>query len=330
MNTGFVVGKFYPLHLGHMHLLDIARSQCDRLIVWVCDRAQQEIPGTVRAGWIRELYPDADVRVVPDTLDDTDSAAWASYTVRILGSAPDVVFTSEDYGPVYARLMGSRHVMVDRFRERTPVSGTDIRGNPFLHWSFLAPPVRAHFAKRIVVVGAESTGTTTLARDLAAHYRTVWVPEYGREYAERLTAGGQAWKTGDFVHIASEQERREAEAARSANRYLICDTNAYATRLWHERYLGSMSPEVDRIASRVRADLYILTGDEIPFVQDGTRDGEHIRHAMHRRFVRELKRTGVPYVTVTGASGVRLSAAVEHIDRRFGQAASGRRHIMPT
>jgi len=319
MVTGFIIGKFYPFHLGHMYLVDVARSQCDRLIIWVCDKAQQEVLGSVRADWIRELYPDADVRVVPDTIADDDSAAWAAYTVRVLGRAPDVVFTSEDYGPVYARLMGSRHVMVDRVRTHVPVSGTAIRSDAGAQWEYLAPPVRAHYARRVVVTGAESTGTTTLARELAHKYRTVWVPEYGREYTERkLARGDTAWASDEFVHIASEQSRREDEAARSANRVLFCDTDAFATSLWHERYIGVPSVAVRAIAERRRPDLYILTGDEIPFVQDGLRDGEHIRHHMHTAFAGSLAARGVPHIIVRGTVDERMRQASVFVDSVLG------------
>lgn len=328
MITGFVIGKFYPFHLGHMYLLDVARAQCDRLIVWVCDKAQQEIPGDLRASWIRELYPDASVRVVPDTLSDDDSAAWAAYTVRILGRAPDVVFSSEDYGPAYARLMGSRHVMVDRVRTHTPVSGTAVRADPYANWRYLAAPVRAHYARRVVLVGAESTGKTTLARALAARYGTVWVPEYGREYAERKLARGDAgWTSEEFVHIAAEQNRREAEAARHADRILICDTDAFATGIWHERYLGRPSPAVNRLAHPRSADLYLLTGTEVPFEQDGTRDGEDIRSWMHGRFLDELRRLRLPFALLTGPHDVRLARAGALLDglmaRTDAPAAAG-------
>jgi len=315
MVTGFVIGKFYPFHLGHMYLLDIARSRCDRLIVWVCDKAQQAIPGDLRAAWIRELYPDASVRVVPDTLPDDDSAAWAAYTVRILGRAPDVVFSSEDYGPEYARLMGSQHVMVDRVRTHAPVSGTVVRADPLGNWQYLAPPVRAHYVRRIVLVGAESTGKTTLARALATRYGTAWVPEYGREYTERkLLRGDVGWATEEFVHIAAEQNRREDEAARHAERVLICDTDAFATGIWHERYIGTRSDAVARLARPHAADLYLLTGDEIPFTQDGTRDGERIRHWMHGRFLEELQGRRLPFALLAGPHDVRMARAAALID----------------
>src|SRR5688572_30111190 len=91
---------------------------------------------------------------------------------------------------------------------------------------------------RVVLVGAESTGKTTLAKQLADHYRTARVPEYGRPYWEGLLPSATAaYTTLDFVHIAESQQRMEGMLARHANRVLICDTDAFTTWLWHELYL---------------------------------------------------------------------------------------------
>ncbi|MFA5831811.1 MAG: AAA family ATPase [Candidatus Paceibacterota bacterium] len=313
MKTGFIIGKFYPLHLGHMYLIDIARANCDHLIVWVCEKAEQTVLGHIRAGWIKELYPDVEIRLVPDTLPDNDTEGWAKYTVRVLGKAPDIVFTSEDYGEPYAKAMGSEHMMVDKRRVHVPVSGTKVRENTEMNWEFLSAPVRAYYAKRIVVLGAESTGTTTLAIALKEHFNTEWVPEYGRDYCLHRNMGDK-WQTEEFIHIASEQTRRENEIARRARNILICDTDAFATTVWHKRYMGYYSSALEKISECKKADLYILTGDEIPFTQDGTRDGEHIRHEMHAWFKDELEKTGRKFITVTGSREERLECSVRAIE----------------
>ena len=176
-----------------------------------------------------------------------------------------------------------------------------------------------HSVKRVCVVGAESTGTTTLAQRLAAHYRTEWVPEYGREYSERLAATGidlwhYRWQSEEFVHIARVQQQREDEMALRANRVLICDTDALATAIWHERYMGIRSPEVEAMAMARHYDLYILTGCEIPFVQDGIRDGENIRQWMTGRFEEELERENRTWIKVSGTPEERLQAAIAAVD----------------
>lgn len=319
---GLVIGKFLPPHRGHQFLIDTAVALSEQGVVIVCAKPTDPIPGTLRQQWLQELHPAARVLLIDDRYDETDSAVWAANTVRWLGRAPDAVFTSEDYGDRYALLLGARHVCVDRARLTVPISGTAVRNDPYAHWEHLGPPVRAWFAKRVCVLGAESTGTTTLARDLAARLQTVWVEEYGREVSVvKLATHDPGWRTEEFTQIAEEQTRREDAAARQANRVLICDTNAFATALWHRRYLGTRSPAVEAIARRGRCDLYLLTGDEIPFVQDGLRDGEHLRHEMHGWFEGALRGQPVPWRLLRGSREARLEEALRWVDALFRDSA---------
>lgn len=312
---GVVIGKFLPPHRGHHFLIDTALSRCESVAVIVCGKPDDPIPGYLRQVWLQEMHPDAEVRLIDDRYDENDSGVWAENTILWLGRAPDAVFTSEHYGDAYAAHMGCRHVMVDHPRIAVPCSGTAVRENPFAQWEHLSPPVRGWYAKRIVVLGAESTGTTTLAQALAEHLKTSWVTEFGREYSfEKQARGETEWRSEEFLEIAREQTRREDQAAREANRFLICDTNAFATTLWHRRYMGCVSPPLDAFASSCRADLYLLTGDEIPFIQDGLRDGEAIRHEMHGWFVRALAEQPAEWMLLRGTPGERLAEAVRKLE----------------
>ncbi|HEX6042108.1 AAA family ATPase [Longimicrobium sp.] len=360
MTLGFVLGKFYPPHRGHRHLIETARRGCDRLVVLLPHHDSQRIPGELRQAWLREIHPDCEIHLVPDEVEDGPEL-WAQFTIQHLGRAPDVVFSSEDYGPPFAAALGCRHVMVDRDRVAFPVSGTAVRSSPLEHLRWLEPCVRAYFVRRVVLIGAESTGKTTLARALARHYETVWVPEFGREYWEgKVTQGlpaGQppTWPAGDGVEsaaapsaesteapsvedvetraveastgaptaelasdefrvIAAEQQRREDAAARVANRVLICDTNAFVTGTWHERYRGHRDAAVDAIGARDRVHLYLLTEPDFPFVQDGWRDGEHVRDGMHARFQAQLAALPTPVVRLRGSPDARMATAVAAID----------------
>jgi HTH-type transcriptional regulator, transcriptional repressor of NAD biosynthesis genes len=167
---------------------------------------------------------------------------------------------------------------------------------------------------RVVIIGAESTGKTTLAIALAEHFQTTWVPEFGRLYTEARRPRGELWRSDEFTFIATEQVRMEDALERSANRVLICDTDAFATAIWHERYLGQPSPDVLAVAAGRRYDLHILTDVDTPFVPDDIRDGESIRGWMHKRFQDELSRMGVPVLVLSGPHEQRLAAAIMRID----------------
>jgi len=329
-----VVGKFLPPHRGHKLVIDTAAAAADRVVVVVCERPDDTIPARVRAAMLREIHPAATVLVTPDDVPDHDpgaraheiSRAWAERVAALcraeLGAVPDVVCSSEEYGPRFAAYLGARHVAVDPERRRVPVSGTAVRADPRAAWRHLEPCVRAWYVPRVCVVGAESTGTTTLAQDLAAHYGVPWVPEYGRRFCEEqdVPVADIEWRTEHFVTIATTQQAHEDAAARLGPPLLVCDTDALATSVWHERYLGETSPEVARIAAGGRYALYLLTGDDIPFVQDGTRDGEHLRAWMTQRFREVLADRPEPWLEVRGGRAERLAAAVAAVDGVLGPA----------
>lgn len=126
---------------------------------------------------------------------------------------------------------------------------------------------------------------------------------------------GRTWRSPEFTEIARKQQELEDALARQANRILICDTDVLATGIWHERYLGSVSPEVDMIAASHRHSLYLLTDCDLPFVQDGLRDGETIRQWMTRRFEEVLAERGLPWLKISGQGEKRLSAAVREVDK---------------
>ena len=247
---GVIFGKFRPPHKGHGYLIWTALEQVDALTVIVCDDASDSIPANLRAVWLREIFPTVDVRVYGTTGYDDDSQLWATLTRAWLGAAPDVVFTSEGYGDCFARILGCEHVCVDRERTHVPISASQILARPLAHLDYLEPCVRAYFVLRVGLVGAESTGKTTLARQLAERYRTVWVPEYGRVYTEVMPdPDAIAWASPDFVHIAKVQAEMEDMLARHAKRLLLCDTDPFTTWLWHERYVGADLPAVRAIVA---------------------------------------------------------------------------------
>lgn len=190
-------------------------------------------------------------------------------------------------------------------------------------------------AARIVLVGAESTGKTTLAQDLVAHYRslggafalTEWVPEYGREYTELLVArqgvvaeDGEAasaeWTAADFAVIAAEQQRLEDAAAASGAPLVIADTDALATQVWERRYLGEGShAALDAVPVLPPRALYLLADwRDVPFEQDGIRDGEHVREQMTEWFVDELRKRDEPWALISGDREHRLATSIRLID----------------
>ncbi|MAP93446.1 MAG: cytidyltransferase, partial [Ponticaulis sp.] len=191
---GLVVGKFWPLHAGHSNLIQTALSRCERVTVQLLVHPEEDIPLETRANWIREIHPEAQLVTgmddVPTDFEDPD--IWDRHMAIIEGllDAPvDAVFTSDEYGGELAERLNAHWVQVDAGRRLTPVSGTAVRADPIANWQFLHPAVRQYFCRRVIVLGAESTGTTTLALALAEALDCPYVPEYGREYTYDRTGG---------------------------------------------------------------------------------------------------------------------------------------------
>jgi HTH-type transcriptional repressor of NAD biosynthesis genes len=204
-----------------------------------------------------------------------------------------------------------------------------------MDWLTLTAAERAALTQRVIIVGSESTGKTTLARELVAHYRAIggiwadtkWVAEYGREYTEELLelqgsvategeAASAAWTARDFAVIATQQQRLEDAAAASGSPVLFCDTDAFATQLWERRYLGEGSTAaLDAVPVSPPRGLYLLADlAGVPFEQDGIRDGESYREDMQRWFVEELEKRGERWQLISGTREERLSASIAAVD----------------
>ena len=347
---GLVIGKFYPPHEGHHLLVGTAAACSERVTVLVLSHEVESIPHATRVAWLREVHADQPHVTVHGIVDDhpvdfTDAAIWDLHEAvfragiaAITDEPVTAVFSSEEYGPELARRLGAVAVPVDDERGLAPVSGTAVRADPVRHWDRLAPPVRAWFARRVVVLGAESTGTTTVSRALVdalrarggAHGLTQWVPEQCRATAIAKLAADRAvavlagrppprmedlvWRSEDFRTMAEQQHATEEAAARAGGPVLVCDTDVFAVGIWHERYLGHADPEVADLARR--HPLYLLTHHAgAPFVQDGVRDGEAIRPWMTERFQEALEASGRATVVLTGPLEDRIATGLRAIDR---------------
>ena len=165
-------------------------------------------------------------------------------------------------------------------------------------------------------MGAPSTGKTTILKTSAAHYKTQFVLEYGREYweknqIERLLTPEQ------LLYIAQEQIRQEDAALNACDEYLFVDTNALTT--WHfaQDYYGSALPELSALAeeSKDRFHFVFLCGDEIPYEDTWERSGDVKRHEFQAFITNELNRRGIKYTYLKGSVKTRLETVIETLEK---------------
>ncbi len=149
-DTGLIVGRFHPPHLGHSWFIGEAARRCDELVVFVNTREGETVPGELRARWLADLHPGVTVRQVAHNLDTdwNDEDLWAKWIALFRGhwphvAGPHAVFSSDSYVIELASRFGAEHVVVDAERVTVPISATQIRTDPGAHLHHLAPPVRA-------------------------------------------------------------------------------------------------------------------------------------------------------------------------------------------
>jgi len=164
---------------------------------------------------------------------------------------------------------------------------------------------------KVCLIGADSTGKTTLAERLAKHYETEWVPEYARELIE--AQGGQ-FTFDDMINIVEGQLVAEARHALNAKELMFCDGSPLANCVWSERYFGKCHPRVVALAGATYYDLYLLTRADVSYEVNPIRDSLEWREWLDARFLAELQRSSCKYVSIEGGWEQRFQSAVRAVD----------------
>ncbi|WP_299106541.1 ATP-binding protein [uncultured Tenacibaculum sp.] len=169
---------------------------------------------------------------------------------------------------------------------------------------------------KVVLFGPESTGKTTLSRQLARHYNTVWAPEFARDYLqEKWNNERTICEEKDILPIAKGQMQLENDLAKKADKVLICDTDLLETKVYSEEYYGGfVDPLLDEAAVENSYDIYFLTYIDTPWEEDDLRDRPEQRLEMFNAFEKALKKYNRPYVLLKGDKQTRLKKAISIID----------------
>lgn len=163
---------------------------------------------------------------------------------------------------------------------------------------------------KIALFGPESTGKTTLARQLAEHFDTVWAPEFARGYLQqKWDKTGQICEPEDLMPIAIGQTRLENEALLTAHKYLFCDTNLLVTKVFSETYYNFCDPVLDKAARKHKYDLFFLTDIDVPWAKDDLRDSPDDREIAFNTFKSALVENDKPFITLTGDQSTRFEQA---------------------
>jgi NadR type nicotinamide-nucleotide adenylyltransferase len=244
---------------------------------------------------------------------------WHDLIRGFIPQGPDYVFASEVYGNKLAEVLDSTFIPVDVDRELWSISGSMLRQSPLKHWNFLPECVRPYFLKRVCLFGPESTGKSTLAKQLSSHYDTIYVHEYARPY---LDPQGGKCVYEDISFIARGQAAAEKALLKQANRVLFCDTDNLTTTIWSEIYFNRCPEWIYQQADSHHYDLTLLMDIDVPWVDDNQRDLRHKRKDFFEICLKRLQKSGRDFVIISGNWEERRRKAVDAVDEMLREETS--------
>ena len=232
VTRGLVFGKFAPLTKGHMSFIARAAMQVDRLYLFLSyDQkfVDQQTPWMQsklgledRLKDLKDFIRDWDLenQVIVDYVDETNLPShphgWEGFTKLIYEKQPFVkfthVFSSEpSYGEYFEKhFPDAVHVVIDADRQAVPISATEVRNDLLKNWTKINPSGRGRFVKKVAIVGVESTGKTTMTKQLAKHFKADFTPEVGRDICEEEYHSSEAlMKREDYIRVALEHRSQE-------------------------------------------------------------------------------------------------------------------------
>lgn len=331
MTTGFIGGKFLPLHLGHVYAIVSASNQCDELYVVLSHSKKRDkelcvrdgikyMPYDIRLSWLGELTSNMEnVKVIDieDKCGDLDYD-WEDGAAKIkakIGKKIDCVFSSEQsYESIFNKLYPeSKHIIVDCDRANYKISATEIRRNLYDNWNMLPVFVKTFFTKKIVVVGTESCGKSTLVRNLAKVYNTSFVEEYGRTICEKYN---NQLTDNMFSHIAYAHKVEEYKQLQSSNKLLFIDSEVLTTKYYYNMYMDSDNELYETMATLQDYDLWLYLEPDVKWVNDGIRfqGEEDIRQTNNKIFKNLLLRNGVKFESMSGTYQERFMKSIKLIN----------------
>jgi len=331
MTKAFVFGKFLPFHKGHEAMINFALSKCDFLTVLVCCSDKESVPDTFRKAWIENTFENRkniEIRTfnyleseLPNTSETAESVSkiWADIFKK---QFPDysLLITSEEYGNFVAVFMNIQHIAFDISKKLFPVSATAVRNDVFTNWEYLPDSVKPDLSVKIVILGTECTGKTTLTEKLAKYFNSSFVLEAGRD----IIANSNSFTFDDLHLVATEHAKRIDKIILADNALVIIDTDIHTTKSYSRFTFEKELKISTNIYNSNKANLYLYLNNDVEYLQDGTRLSEVERNLLDLSHRQILTDHNIDIIEIKGDWDKRFEKAVEEINKLI--ATNGKKH----
>ena len=337
-NVGLYGGSFNPLHMGHVDAIIQAANMCKELyLVLSVGTKRDEIPELLRYRWLYQLTKHIGNVSILTIYDACESKEHYSDDIALndaiklqeqIGKQVDVVFVGDDYNQdsFWAKAYPKSQIY---YFKRNGISSTKIRENPYEHWDELPDLVKPYYTKKVLIIGGESTGKSTLSINLKNRFNAAYIDEAGRELSFK-SGTAQKMISEDFVEILLRQKMNEIEALSLGKKVLFEDTDTLITQFYIDffddpqaKLNKALSDAIDGLN---RFDLILFLEPDVDFVQDG--DRSLVIAAQRQKYSQKIKDLFTShhknFVSISGSYQERYEQAVKLVNEIFKQKPHAR------
>lgn len=321
--VGMYGGSFNPLHIGHVSCIIHGANMCNELnIILSVGNNRKEIDVRVRYRWLYQISKhigNVKIHLLEDnanTKEEYTSEYFeddAKIVKNLIGKNIDIVFCGDDYNDdsFYKKCYPESII---KYFKRDGISSTKIRSNPYKYWEWIPNIVKPYYVKRVLIIGSESSGKSTLTVNLANYFNTNYIEEVGREISEK-SGTDKMMLNEDFTEILLKHKMKEMEAINTSNKILFVDTDCLITKFYME-FLEDNNENNKKLADNIsdinKYDLVLFLEPDVNFVQDGTRNIEIENN--REKYSNEIKaifnEKDIKFVEITGDYDKRFNKAV--------------------